>query len=73
MPTTPTYEEWGFVFQSPIVRYNPQMSIWCKLHWGEPLADWLMSSGGDCVGLDDPVVFWFKTQDQLTQFLLTWC
>ena len=73
MPTSPTYEDWGFVFQSPIIRYTPEISDWCQKNWGDPMQQWLMGTGGDCAGIGVPVVFFFRNQDQLTQFVLTWC
>lgn len=73
MPTTPTYEDWGFVFQSPMISYKPELIAWCKTNWGEPFGQWLMGTGGDCASLGVPVVFFFRTQEQLTQFVLAWC
>lgn len=72
MPSSSRYEDWGFLFHTQHVKYKNEMQAWCQLMYGKPFDQWLISTGGDRASPGDPVIFWFKNYDQLTQFILTW-
>ena len=48
------------------------MIFWCQQNLGIQGDDWLFSTGGEWANEGTPGVFWFKREDQLTQFVLAW-